>query len=75
MELSHAYLERLHWVRAEMEDRGGAHCFEVATGDGGLIHIRQTDEPEKVVTTTVQKWDAFVLGVRNGEFDHFAEGG
>ncbi|UYQ63046.1 DUF397 domain-containing protein [Streptomyces peucetius] len=24
-----------------------------------------------VITTTHEKWDAFVLGVRAGEFDHF----
>ncbi|QIP85772.1 DUF397 domain-containing protein [Streptomyces sp. Tu 2975] len=27
-----------------------------------------------VVTTTAEKWDAFVLGVRAGEFDHFGQG-
>ncbi|WP_052412305.1 DUF397 domain-containing protein [Streptomyces mutabilis] len=27
-----------------------------------------------VVTTDRRKWEAFVLGVKAGEFDHFAEG-
>ncbi|MDG9695196.1 DUF397 domain-containing protein [Streptomyces sp. DH17] len=27
-----------------------------------------------VVTTDRQKWEAFVLGVKAGEFDHFVEG-
>ncbi len=65
--------DRLEWIRAEVEDGSDEHCFEVAAGDGDLIHIRQTDEPDRIVTTTRAKWDAFVLGVRNDEFDHFAE--
>ncbi|MEU1891975.1 DUF397 domain-containing protein [Streptomyces pristinaespiralis] len=34
----------------------------------GLVRIGAT------VTTTTEKWDAFVLGVRAGEFDHFGQG-
>jgi hypothetical protein len=66
--------EKLEWIRAEVEDGSDEHCFEVAAGEGDLIHIRQTDEPEKIVTTTQAKWHAFVLGVQNNEFDHFVEG-
>ncbi|WP_344265798.1 DUF397 domain-containing protein [Streptomyces sodiiphilus] len=65
--------EGLDWIRAEVEDGSDEHCFEVAAGEGDLIHIRQTDEPDKIVTTTRAKWDAFVLGVQNNEFDHFVE--
>ncbi|MGP3970479.1 DUF397 domain-containing protein [Streptomyces sp. 6N223] len=66
--------EKLEWIRAEVEDGSDEHCFEVAAGEGDLIHIRQTDEPEKIVTTTQAKWHAFVLGVQNNEFDHFVDG-
>ncbi|UCM89570.1 DUF397 domain-containing protein [Streptomyces marincola] len=67
------HAERLEWVRAEAEGAGDGHGFEVAAGEGDLIHIRQSDEPGRIVTTTRAKWDAFVLGVRNNEFDHFVE--
>lgn len=62
----------LEWIRAS--DDPDEECFEVAAGAGELIHIRQTDAPEQVVTTTRAKWHAFVLGVRNDEFDHFVAG-
>ncbi|WP_049572038.1 DUF397 domain-containing protein [Streptomyces sp. SBT349] len=62
----------LRWVRAEVEGGGDGGCFEVAAGEGDMIHIRQTDEPDGIVTTTRANWQAFVLGVRNDEFDHFA---
>ncbi|UGY92851.1 DUF397 domain-containing protein [Streptomyces gobiensis] len=62
----------LNWIRAS--DNPDEECIEVAAGEGDLIHIRQTDDPENVVTTTQAKWKAFVLGVQNDEFDHFVEG-
>ncbi|MGC9500453.1 DUF397 domain-containing protein [Streptomyces sp. WG7] len=43
--------------------------------DGGApVRIHDTHAPGTVVTTDRQKWEAFALGVRAGEFDHFAEG-
>ncbi|MGP4002641.1 DUF397 domain-containing protein [Streptomyces sp. 8N706] len=62
----------LEWIRAS--DSSEEHCIEVAAGEGDLIHIRYSDDPDTVVTTTAAKWRAFVLGVRNDEFDHFVEG-
>ena len=38
------------------------------------VHLRSTTTPDTVVTTDRDKWHAFVLGVRAGEFDHFTEG-
>ncbi|MFD4262707.1 DUF397 domain-containing protein [Streptomyces sp. NPDC058534] len=38
------------------------------------VRIQNTDTPGTAVTTDRQKWEAFVLGVVAGEFDHFAEG-
>jgi hypothetical protein len=38
------------------------------------VRIHGTDARGTVVTTDRQKWEAFVLGVKAGEFDHFAEG-
>jgi hypothetical protein len=61
----------LAWTRAAPE--GPGPWIEVAFGPDDLVHLRETSDPENVVTTTRKKWDAFVLGVRAGEFDHFAE--
>ncbi|MGP3953129.1 DUF397 domain-containing protein [Streptomyces sp. 7N604] len=63
----------LEWVRASDSPEG--ESIEVATGDGDLVHIRSTDDPDNIVTTTVAKWKAFVLGVQNDEFDHFVDDG
>lgn len=37
--------------------------------DDETVRIRSTTRPDTVVTTDRPKWDAFVLGVRAGEFD------
>ncbi|WP_405599476.1 DUF397 domain-containing protein [Streptomyces sp. NBC_01410] len=64
----------LDWTRAAPEGaKGPGPWIEVAFGPGDLVHLRETSDPGNVVTTTRKKWDAFVLGVRAGEFDHFAE--
>ncbi|MFC9424727.1 DUF397 domain-containing protein [Streptomyces sp. NPDC056987] len=64
----------LEWVRATAEgDDGPGPWIEVAAGAGDLIHLRETSDPDNIVTTTQVKWDAFVKGVMAGEFDHFAE--
>jgi predicted secreted Zn-dependent protease len=65
--------DHLEWVRATDDPDPAAECIEIAAGEGDLVHLRQSDDPANVVTTTQAKWDAFVLGVRAGEFDHFVQ--
>ncbi|MEU1419415.1 DUF397 domain-containing protein [Kitasatospora sp. NPDC005751] len=47
------------------------NCLELASGTGDLRHLRESDDPDVVVTTDVAKLRAFILGVKAGEFDHF----
>ncbi|MGW5114779.1 DUF397 domain-containing protein [Streptomyces noursei] len=44
-------------------------CIEVASLYGE-IKLRESDDPDVIVTTSVAKLRAFVLGVKAGEFDH-----
>lgn len=66
--------DSLNWIRATDDPDLTAECIEIAAGEGDLVHLRQSDDPANVITTTQAKWDAFVLGVQNDEFDHFVEG-
>ncbi|MEU5657433.1 DUF397 domain-containing protein [Streptomyces sp. NPDC047737] len=64
----------LVWTRAAPEDADGpGPWIEIAFGPGELVHLRETSDPDTVVTTTAEKWEAFARGVVAGEFDHFAE--
>ncbi|MFD7663113.1 DUF397 domain-containing protein [Streptomyces sp. NPDC059788] len=62
--------ENLNWQKAT-DDEDAPEYIEVAFGEDGRVHLRTNTEPDNVVVTTRTKWDAFVLGVKAGEFDHF----
>ncbi|MEV7186027.1 hypothetical protein [Kitasatospora sp. NPDC093102] len=38
--------------------------------DGDLVHIRESDDPTTVITTTCTKLHAWIQGAKAGEFDH-----
>jgi hypothetical protein len=46
-------------------------CVEVGRLPGGSVTVRDTKDPERQVslTFTRDEWDAFVKGVKAGEFD------
>ncbi|MGW3679067.1 DUF397 domain-containing protein [Streptomyces prasinus] len=66
----------LSLIQTIKEDRQMADSrpagIEVAVDADDTVRIRATAAPGTTVTTDRGKWDAFVLGVRAGEFDHFA---
>ncbi|UNO40558.1 DUF397 domain-containing protein [Streptomyces sp. MST-110588] len=61
---------KLNWQKAT-DDENAEEYIEVAFGDHDDVHLRTNTDPDTIVTTTQAKWDAFVLGVQAGEFDHF----
>jgi hypothetical protein len=70
-------VSELVWHKAVLpEDEAAAppdqEWIEIAFGPDGTVYIRETGHPEIVAKTTAEKWDAFVKGVKAGEFDHFA---
>ncbi|MFD8965281.1 DUF397 domain-containing protein [Streptomyces sp. NPDC059568] len=48
-----------------------ANCIHIATAEDGTIKLRESDNPDNIVTTTPEKLRAFILGIKAGEFDHF----
>jgi len=46
-------------------------CVEVGRAPGGSVTVRDTKDPERrmALTFSHDEWDAFVKGVKNGEFD------
>ncbi|UQA93884.1 DUF397 domain-containing protein [Streptomyces halobius] len=63
----------LDWIKAT-DDPDAPEYIEIAfDGEGpeDPVYLRTNTEPDNIVTTNRRKWDAFVLGVKAGEFDHF----
>ncbi|MFJ4922533.1 DUF397 domain-containing protein [Streptomyces sp. NPDC088725] len=62
-----------NWQKSSYSGTGG-NCINVASDGDGLIKLRESDQPDTIVTTTPEKLRAFILGVKAGEFDHFVAG-
>lgn len=64
----------LHWQKSSFSGEA-ANCVYVSAADDGTVKLRESDDPDVIVTTTPEKLRAFILGVKAGEFDHFADVG
>ena len=61
----------LHWVKSSLSFCNG-NCVEVADLPGGGIGVRNSrDRHGAVLRFTPDEWQAFLGGVRTGEFDSF----
>ncbi len=47
-------------------------CVEVRTVDG-VVEVRESDSGHVFISTTPHKWAKFLLGAKNGEFDHHGD--
>ena len=60
------------WIKSSLSFSNG-NCVEVAGLPGGHIGVRDSkDVRGPVLRFTPGEWDAFLGGVRNGEFDTFS---
>ncbi|WP_435056471.1 DUF397 domain-containing protein [Streptomyces noursei] len=62
------------WQKSSFSGEG-AQCLYVAAPDSDTIKLRESDDPDVILTTTPANLKAFILGVKAGEFDHFVEEG
>ncbi len=53
------------WKKSSYSGKGSIE----AQGDEYWVNIRETDDPNLVITTSRANWDAFIKGVKAGEFD------
>jgi hypothetical protein len=63
----------LSWTKSSLSF-SNSNCVEVASMADGGVAVRDSKHPEgSVLCFTASEWDAFVAGVRNGEFDGFGK--
>ena len=59
------------WVKSSLSFANG-NCVEVSELPGGAVAVRNSRDREgAVLRFTPDEWQAFLGGVRNGEFDDF----
>ncbi|MEV6971876.1 DUF397 domain-containing protein [Kitasatospora sp. NPDC093806] len=61
-------MERLGWQKSTYSG-DAAECVEIASA-GELVHIRESDDPAAVITTTRAELTAWFQAAKAGEFDH-----
>jgi hypothetical protein len=60
------------WIKSSLSF-ALSNCVEVASLPGGLVGVRDSkDRDGAVLRFTPGEWNAFLGGVRNGEFDKFS---
>jgi hypothetical protein len=58
------------WRKSSYSGNGGGNCVEAASLEGGMTAVRDSKNPDgAVLTFTAGEWQAFLSGVRAGEFD------
>ena len=73
--LSTAELAGVRWRVSTRSGSNGGQCVEAGPlADGsGRVAVRHSHHPEgAVVVYTRAEWDAFLVGVKDGEFDFTA---
>jgi Domain of unknown function (DUF397) len=63
----------LQWQKSSDSFANG-DCVEVAQMSDGMIAVRNSKSWHgRILQFTPSEWEAFLGGVRKGEFDHFAK--
>lgn len=57
------------WIKSSLSTYNG-NCVEVAGLADDIVRVRDSKNPRGgILNFTTAEWDAFIGGVRNGEFD------
>jgi hypothetical protein len=60
----------IHWQKSSFSGGGPDNdCVEVGASRTA-VHIRESDHPDAVLTTTRPRLRAFILAVKAGTYDH-----
>jgi hypothetical protein len=61
------------WVKSSLS-YSNSNCVQVTDLPGGMIGVRNSRRLEgPVLQLTPGEWQAFIAGVKNGEFDRFGQ--
>ncbi|MEV7193836.1 DUF397 domain-containing protein [Streptomyces sp. NPDC093510] len=53
-------MNELSWQKSSFSEGAGVNCVYVAAGPTGRIHLRESDEPTTILTTTPKALSALL---------------
>ncbi|MEV6125287.1 DUF397 domain-containing protein [Streptomyces violaceusniger] len=59
----------LQWRKSSFSTGDSANCVELAADSVGTPHLRESDDPEVVISTNPAALRAFLRAAKAGEFD------
>ncbi|WP_030822706.1 DUF397 domain-containing protein [Streptomyces hygroscopicus] len=62
-------MSQLAWRKSSFSSGDAANCVELAADSVGLPHLRESDDPEVVISTTPAALRAFLRAAKAGELD------
>ncbi|MDN3056025.1 DUF397 domain-containing protein [Streptomyces sp. SRF1] len=62
-------MSQLAWRKSSFSTGDAPNCVELATGPSGRPHLRESDDPEVVISTTPAALRALLRAVKAGELD------
>jgi hypothetical protein len=69
-DLIHADFSQAVWRKSSRSGGNGGNCVEVATNLPGVVAVRDSkNRSGPVLSFTPTEWQAFLGGVKDGEFD------
>ncbi|MFD8284390.1 DUF397 domain-containing protein [Streptomyces solisilvae] len=63
-----------HRWRKSSYSAQGANCLYVSAPDGATIRLRESDQPNTILTTNPTALDALIRSAKAGRLDHLGEG-
>jgi Domain of unknown function (DUF397) len=63
-------LDGAQWRKSSYSGGNGGNCVEVARNLPGIVAVRDSKNPDgPALTMSPAGWDAFVQGIKQGDFD------
>ncbi|MER6959437.1 DUF397 domain-containing protein [Streptomyces sp. NPDC000618] len=57
-------MRTLHWQKSSYSG-DSSNCVNIAASPTGTLHLRESDEPETVLTTTPARLQALIRGLKD----------
>lgn len=57
------------WQKSSFSSGGEGNCIELAAATPHRIHLRESDRPDEITTTTSQELSALLVVIKAGSLD------